>query len=280
MLLIFQSSLTIDGIKYIIDSGYQLLEYYDPKIDARCLDKVFISQAQVKQRMGRSGRTSEGICYHLYTNEQYNKMDKYPKPNILTNNIYEECLKLLGMEQIGTIKNLTNIFNEFIDPPNKLFVNKALQKLTELKLIDHEKITNLGKLILSLNVEPMVGLTYYYAKQNNCLLEIIGLFSLLETIKNNISKLFIPVNYKNKDDYNKFIKIKKKLSHKNSDHLSLLNIFIKNYKFYKNNDKKKIIQWCNNHCIHYKMIMKSLELFHKTKYLIIQKLHDITINSA
>ena len=69
-----ESSLTVDGIKYVIDSGYELLSYYNPDKRGRVLEKGLITQAQAKQRMGRAGRTAPGICYHLYTKNDFDSM--------------------------------------------------------------------------------------------------------------------------------------------------------------------------------------------------------------
>ena len=63
-----ESSLTIDGLKYVIDSGYELYSYFDPDIFGQILEKRLITKAQALQRRGRVGRTEPGICYHLLTN--------------------------------------------------------------------------------------------------------------------------------------------------------------------------------------------------------------------
>ena len=74
-----ESSLTVDGIKYVIDSGYELLSYYNPDKRGRVLEKGLITQAQAKQRMGRAGRTAPGICYHLYTKDDFENFLKSQK---------------------------------------------------------------------------------------------------------------------------------------------------------------------------------------------------------
>ena len=89
-----ESSVTVDGIKYVIDSGYELLSYYDPNKRGKVLEKKLITQAQAKQRMGRGGRTAPGICYHLYTKNDFeNQMKKFPEPAIRLSNITTETLR-------------------------------------------------------------------------------------------------------------------------------------------------------------------------------------------
>src|SRR5205823_1315693 len=129
---VVESSVTFNGMKYVIDSGYELHAYYDPDIDAKVIEKHLITQAQVKQRMGRVGRTEPGICYHLYTKEDYQKMKVYPEPSIQTSNIYSECLQFLRNKEINTVENLYNILNQFIEPPKKNYLDSATYQLEKL----------------------------------------------------------------------------------------------------------------------------------------------------
>ena len=92
-----ESSLTIEGIKFVIESGYELLGQFDPDLMGHRLEKGIISHAQAKQRMGRSGRTEPGVCYHLYTEDFFNRMKKFPEPDIRKQDITDECLKLLNI---------------------------------------------------------------------------------------------------------------------------------------------------------------------------------------
>jgi pre-mRNA-splicing factor ATP-dependent RNA helicase DHX15/PRP43 len=143
-----ESSLTIDGIKYVIDSGYELSGSYDPIKRAKVLDRQMITHAQAKQRMGRSGRTEEGICYHLYTKEDFEKnMKRYPEPDIRVSDISGECLRLLNLEKIQDVEVLINIFTNFIEPPREDYITSAIQSLTDIGAIKNNKITEIGKLM-------------------------------------------------------------------------------------------------------------------------------------
>ena len=165
--------MTIDGIKFVIDSGYENYGYFDPEIESKVIEKRLISKAQIKQRMGRSGRTSEGTCYHLYTKKEYDATDEYPKPAIQTSNIYSECLGLLNLPKVQNVKNLKKILRDFIEPPKENYISYAENLLLKLGLLEKNEISDLGKLIVALPTEPMQGLAIYHgyklngAKENN-----------------------------------------------------------------------------------------------------------------
>ena len=136
-----ESSLTVDGIKYVIDSGYELLSYYNPDKRGRVLEKGLITQAQAKQRMGRAGRTAPGICYHLYTKDDFeNLMKKFPEPSIRVSNITNETLRLLNIESIESTDNVKKVFLDLIEPPSDKYINVAIKTLFDLDLITDNKI--------------------------------------------------------------------------------------------------------------------------------------------
>lgn len=92
-----ESSLTIDGIVYVIDSGLELSVNFDPTTNTNVMTKNFITQAQMTQRKGRAGRTKPGICYHLYTPQEQESCPTYPYPEIKRIDIKNTCLSLLKM---------------------------------------------------------------------------------------------------------------------------------------------------------------------------------------
>jgi HrpA-like RNA helicase len=260
-----ESSLTINGIKYVIDSGYELHNLYDPKTRAKKLERSRITKAQAIQRRGRSGRTESGICYCLYTENEFNQMEDFPLPEIRVNNLYEEMLKLMSIPQIKTKKNLLNILSQFIEPPKEIYITSALLQLEQLKLIDSSEITYLGNIVMSLRMEPMLGITLLLSKIYNCLNEVSIIIALLELTKYTIGGLFInpkDIAGNNKELYkkinDKFIKNKKKLSHPSGDHLSLLNIYYKYLKYYKKKDKNKLNEWCYENFLKKSILEKTM----------------------
>lgn len=287
-----ESSLTIDGIKYVIDSGHELSSSYDPDIKARRLDRQLITHAQAKQRMGRSGRTEPGICYHLYTQDTFeNKMKKFPEPDIRVNNITDECLRLLDMPTINTIPNLINILTQFIEPPKESFIKDAVNTLIQLGLIKDEKLTDFGKLVANIGATSLVAnVTLVYSYIYNCSYEMVKIIAMIDACKQNLDNVFIlpttilqskkqSVDTVSKEAISKamkeekwltdkFEKAKKKFRHKYGDHQSLLKIYEKfNDVCRKNRDKpdkmNKLNEWCHTHFLKLDVLLKARMYYRK-----------------
>lgn len=232
-----ESSMTIDGVQYIVDSGYENFGYFDPEIDSKVIEKRMITKAQIKQRMGRAGRTSEGFSYHLYTEKEYKLLEDFPKPLIQTSNIYSECLSLLNLEMIQNITKLRKVLYNFIEPPKENYIIHATKLLLKLGLTVNEEISPLGKLIAKLPLEPIPGLAVYTGYKLNCAREIMLIVSISEVIKNNISELFNKPSEDNKYLFDKYTQAKSKLKQKDSDHYTLLKIMKQYIKLKKLSEK-------------------------------------------
>lgn len=263
-----ESSLTIDGIKFVIDSGYELQSYYDPVVRAKILSKSLISHAQAKQRMGRAGRTESGTCYHLYTKDTFDQMKRFPEPTILKTNIYAECLRLLNIPSINTVAKLNEVLNNFIEPPKKPYINIFVSQLTDLNLIKEGTITNLGKLIADLKSDPMDALALLIGFKLHCFKEVALIISVFETVKNNVIDMFRKpksISSINKVTHEKmleaFKKIMKKLAHEAGDHLSVFNIM----ETYRSliGDKTKLHQWCNANYLKLDVLDKIDKSYHQ-----------------
>lgn len=247
-----ESSLTIDGIKYVIDSGLEFSGYYDPKYHCKVLERKLITHAQAKQRMGRAGRTESGYCYHLYTQEDFDKnMVRFPEPTIRVSNILSESLKFLAIPEIDTFSKLVSVYGKFIEPPREEYIKSAYNELKHHGLIKNDKITQLGLIINNINLDPYFALTCYVAKKLRCLNEVLSICCVLEAGKNNIKEYFrfpseilkdevltengdtqkLKMRYDNLNK--KFIKAKDKFHSKYGDITSLLKIFIEIYSKYE-----------------------------------------------
>ena len=191
-----ESSLTIDGIKYVVESGYELLGTYDPVMKARKLERVYISHAQAKQRMGRAGRTEPGVCYHLYTEDFFNnKLKKFPDPDIRKQDITGECLKLLCTDYIQDVPKLINILTEFIEPPREPYIKLAINNLKKLGAINDNKITLIGKIMGDLNVDPIFGIALLHSSIYKCTYEIIDIIAIVTACRSNLANVFSNPNF-------------------------------------------------------------------------------------
>ncbi len=259
-----ESSITIDGIIFVIDCGKALQGGYDPVKRARLLNKNFITQSQIKQRKGRAGRTEPGTCYHLYTEAEYKKLIEYPEPAIRKNNIADECLKLLNIPQIETTKNLVNTLTEFIEPPSENFIVSALLQLFEVGAVDNEKITKYGKLLTEIRADLPIAVAMIEAWKQGCMREVCKIAALYTASKGLFSAIFVSAGDADKENLKLKAKIdesKRKYASRDGDFISLYKIFSEAEKV----DKKGLNNWCRENYIKYKTIEHALHDYHKLK---------------
>jgi len=251
-----ESSLTIDGIKYVIDSGHELSSSYEPETRAHILKNMLISKAQVTQRKGRTGRTESGTCYHLYTEDDFNNnMKPYPDPDIRKSDITNECLDFINFKSVQTIENLIKMLGNFIEPPREKFMVSAITLLQSLGAIDDSKITKIGEILVSIPLNnPILSSILLLSYFSDCFREIKSLISFMDASKENINEIFhIPRDSDNDKINEKLLSKKKKFHHPSGDHISLLNI-MDNY-FNLDSDKRE--KWCMDNMLSYKILLKS-----------------------
>lgn len=179
-----ESSITINGIVFVIDSGYEFTDSYNPRSMVRCLVEAEAPQSSLIQRKGRAGRTREGYCFHLYTKNNFDSRPQYPTPSIQKSDITNDILDLLRMKTIRTVANLRSVLKEFIAPPSEDFIGSSLRTLEAVGAIntvdDSGHITKMGFAISKFRGLP-VGLarsiiaSYYYGCVNE-ICDIVGLF--------------------------------------------------------------------------------------------------------
>lgn len=267
-----ESSITIDGIKYVIDSGFEFLSSYDPLLRARRLDKKMITVAQAKQRMGRAGRTEPGICYHLYTEDQFDKqMEKFPEPSIRTSNLTDECVRLLGLEIIGNITVLKKILNQFIEPPLPVYVDAAVTQMKELDLLDSiGNPTDLCKVVMDLGIETNVAVALIAGYRYNCYREVLCIYTLLEICHGKLMDVFSkPGQYADKQLKSKFNDAFRSFKDSSGDHISLLKIIHKYFKLNtkeSDSDRTEKIKWCRKYFLKYDLLKDTYERFRSISY--------------
>jgi len=223
-----ESSITLDGVTHIIDSGLELFSFYDSEKMAHTLKKQFITQAQAGQRAGRVGRTEPGTCYRLYTEEQFKKMQAYPVPDILRADLTSEFIKLFSYVEDtkgsqSSFSALMELLKELLDTPSKEMIDCAYNLYKTLQLLDKDdNLTILGKQVgsfSSLAVGTAVALILSYA--HHCAYDFSLLVALMEHFNYDIMRLF----FQNKKDYEKNVKTLKELADTTGDHMTILKIF-------------------------------------------------------
>jgi len=250
-----ESSLTVKGIVYVIDSGLQYTSKYNPDTMARSLLTETIPESAVKQRRGRAGRTQNGYCLHLYTNQQYKSFNKYPIPEIQLTDLSSEFLDILRMKDVENVPKLKLFLNKLIDPPSKIFIDSGLNVLESLEAIKNDKITDLGQMITKFRgIKPMYAKSIIYSYFYECKRDIIDIISLITKLNGKIEDLY-------KQD-NKVV-IHKNFISKNSDHLTLLKTYqqFNEYQYGKTpHNVNETYQWCMNHHVNYKILSETHKL--------------------
>ena len=134
-----ESSITFeDDIVYVIESGLAYEKIYNPEIYCFNSGKLAISQGSAIQRCGRTGRTCAGICYKLYTKEQYNKFKEFTSPSILTSDFTKELLSLVCLPRNNNITNALGFLDKMIQPVKdyKQSISRAYKNILNMNLID------------------------------------------------------------------------------------------------------------------------------------------------
>jgi HrpA-like RNA helicase len=158
---IAETSLTIDGVRIVIDSGLQRVSIFDPKSGISRLVDEPASVAAINQRKGRAGRTASGVCYRIFP--EYIERPEYDIPEILRTDLSGTVLK---MKLLG-IKDILNF--KFIDSPKPKQLKRAIRTLKLLSALDYdEEITETGKLMARLPLDPHLSRMIVEAEKYNC----------------------------------------------------------------------------------------------------------------
>lgn len=174
---IAETSLTVDGVVYVIDSGYVKQRQYNPSTGMYSLDVVQISRVQADQRAGRAGRTRPGKCYRLYPSLVYCEdfldatVPEIQRSSLAGSVLY---LKSLDLPDINILKF------DFLDPPSSESLEDALKQLYLIDAIDESgSVTNIGKTMAELPLEPSLSRTLMAANEYGCLSEALTVAAML-----------------------------------------------------------------------------------------------------
>uniref|UniRef100_A0A8R1XW19 RNA helicase n=1 Tax=Onchocerca volvulus TaxID=6282 RepID=A0A8R1XW19_ONCVO len=209
---IAETSLTIDGIYYVVDPGFVKQKIYNPKSGMDSLVVTPISQAQAKQRAGRAGRTGPGKCYRLYTERAYrDEMLPTPVPEIQRTNLASTLLQLKAMG----INNLIDF--DFMDAPPVEAMITALTQLHTLSALDNDGLlTRLGRRMAEFPLEPSLAKLLIMSVDLCCSDEVLTIVSML-----SVQNVF----YRPKDKQEIADQKKAKFHQPEGDHLTLLAVY-------------------------------------------------------
>ncbi|MDD4925385.1 MAG: ATP-dependent RNA helicase HrpA [Methylotenera sp.] len=169
-----ETSLTVPGIKYVIDAGLARMNRYSPRAKVEQLQIEKISQAAAKQRAGRCGRVSNGTCVRLYSEQDFNGRPEFTEPEILRSSLASVILRMAAL-RLGDVTEFP-----FIEAPSSRLIADGYQQLQELGAVDARRhITETGLQLAKLPLDPRVGRMILAAKREHCLKEVLIITSVL-----------------------------------------------------------------------------------------------------
>ncbi|MFI8947925.1 ATP-dependent RNA helicase HrpA [Streptomyces sp. NPDC053750] len=174
-----ETSLTVPGIKYVIDPGFARISRYSHRTKVQRLPIEAISQASANQRKGRCGRTSDGICIRLYSEDDFNARPEFTDAEILRTNLASVILQMTAAG-LGDIEKFP-----FIDPPDHRNIRDGVQLLQELGALDpaqkdvRKRLTDTGRKLAQLPVDPRLARMVLEADKNGCVREVMVIAAAL-----------------------------------------------------------------------------------------------------
>ncbi|RHZ81211.1 hypothetical protein Glove_123g207 [Diversispora epigaea] len=239
---IAETSITIEGVTYVIDPGFVKQNNYSPKTRMESLLVVPCSRASAIQRAGRAGRVGPGHCFRLYTKHAYaNELEESTVPEIQRTNLGNVVLMLksIGIHDVMRF--------EFLDPPHEQSLISALNDLYALgALNNHGELTKLGRRMAEFPMDPFLSKSIIWSEKYNCTEEIISIISML----NVQSSVF----YRPKDKKFHADKARQNFMRPGGDHFMLLNVWeqwvMTNYS----------MNWCYENFIVYRSMTRARDV--------------------
>lgn len=241
---IAEASVTIEGIVYVVDSGYVKLRTYDAQLGIENLNVIPVSRASATQRSGRAGRTRPGKCFRLYTEAAFKSLEEATFPEIQRSNLAPVLLQLLNL-------GITNLIRfDYLSPPPSALVTRALDLLYSLGALDtNARLTKpLGARMAELPLEPMLSRALLNAAnpEFGCLAEMLSIAAMM-TLQGNA---FVSHN----DNKAALEKARRRFAVSEGDHLTLYNVYTA---FVQNGQN---VQWCRENCLNHKAMVKAVSV--------------------
>uniref|UniRef100_A0A3P9AE37 ATP-dependent RNA helicase DHX15 n=1 Tax=Esox lucius TaxID=8010 RepID=A0A3P9AE37_ESOLU len=238
---IAETSLTIDGVVFVIDPGFAKQKVYNPRIRVESLLVTAISKASAQQRAGRAGRTRPGKTFRLYTEKAYKtEMQDNTYPEILRSNLGSVVLQLkkLGIDDL--------VHFDFMDPPAPETLMRALELLNYLAALnDDGDLTELGSMMAEFPLDPQLAKMVIASCEFNCSNEILSITAML-----SVPQCFVrPTEAKKAADESKM-----RFAHIDGDHLTLLNVY---HAFKQSKYDHESTQWCYDNFVNYRSLMSA-----------------------
>ncbi|GLE03238.1 hypothetical protein PINS_up012117 [Pythium insidiosum] len=242
---IAETSVTIDGVVYVVDSCFVKLAFFNPFTGVESLITTDVSQAAAKQRAGRAGRVQPGKCFRLCTQEHFkSKLRKDTMPQMQRTNLASVVLHLLSMG----IQDLAHF--EFVSPPSPESLIRALEVLYSLGAIDEScrLIEPIGTQMAEFPVEPALAKALLSSIRFDCTPEVLSIAAML-----SVGDVFVSVRG-SKERRGKIMEAMEEFAQSEGDHLTLLKIFDE----FLNSGKRR--DWCEDHMLNFQALTRACEI--------------------
>ncbi len=243
---IAETSITVPGIRYVVDCGLARISRYSAHTRTQRLPIEPISQSSANQRKGRCGRVAEGICIRLYSEEDYLNRPEFTSPEIFRSNLASVILRMKAF-RFGEVEDFP-----FIDPPEARALQGGLILLKELSAIDElGELTETGRKLARLPIDPTVGRMLIEARKLNVMKSVIIIASAL-SIQDPRER---PLDKEAQADQEH-----RKFRSKESDFLSLMKIWTEFDAKYEKWSQSKMRKFCKEHFISYQRLREWREI--------------------
>lgn len=243
---IAETSLTIPGIRFVIDSGLARTSRYNSKARTKRLPIEKVSQSSANQRKGRCGRVQDGICIRLYSESDFEKRIEFSTPEIQRSNLAEVILRMEAAK-LGDIETFP-----FIDPPSPGAIKSGYALLQELGAMDEKReLTPVGRKLAKLPIDPTAGRMLLQAEKEGVVEQVLVIASAL-SIQDPRER---PIG---KEEVARTAH--KRFAHRESDFLTLLNIWESAHEEFERLTQNKLRKFCKKHFLSYLRIREWIDV--------------------
>ncbi|KAL0046865.1 hypothetical protein WJX82_000241 [Trebouxia sp. C0006] len=250
---IAETSVTVPGVRYVVDTGFVKARAYSGKAAAECLQVVPVSQAQARQRAGRAGRETAGKAFRLFTEASFNQLAATTLPEIQRVNLATVALQLkaLGFDDL--------VGFDFMDRPPTAAMLRALETLYALGALDDSgKLTSVvGEALAGFPVEPWMGKVLLAGAELGCAQEALIVVAMAATD---------PVWLTPRNRKEAAVAAHQQFYSKLGDHITGLNL----YRAYEGLPRKQQLAWCQEHFVSARSLQKAVDIFKQLHQQLVQ----------
>ncbi|MGJ8668672.1 MAG: ATP-dependent RNA helicase HrpA [Oceanococcus sp.] len=247
-----ETSLTVPGIRHVIDSGTARISRYNPRSKIQNLQIEDIAQANADQRKGRCGRTAPGICIRLYAQDDFDARPRYTEPEIQRTNLASVLLQMADLG-LGEAEDFP-----FIDPPHRRYLNDARRLLSQLQALREDgRLSKTGRQLARFPLDPRMGRILLAARHSGIedqVRPIVAALSMQDPRE------------RDSENRQKSDQAQAPFQDKSSDFISLLNLWQSSQNQYKSTSQSDYRRWCKTHYLNARRMQEWRDLVKQIRH--------------